>query len=1200
MKKSCWFLPYALAFGVLFGACRPTPRFQRLSPDDTGIAFSNALTIRDSLNILDNEFIYNGGGVAVGDYNGDGRPDLFFTANMVDNALYLNRGDWKFEDVTRRAGVGKPNACWSAGATVVDINADGKLDLYVSNMMHGQPDLRRNLLYVNQGNDAQGVPRFREMAGAYHLQSEGFSAQTVFFDYDNDGDPDAYVMVNKQDMQFANQYLSVPMRAGSPTADRLLRNDFDARLGHAVFTDVSRQAGIQAQGYGHGVSVMDINKDGWLDIYVSNDYLSNDHLFINNRNGGFTDRVHECFKHLSWSAMGNDVADINNDAALDILTTDMLPDYNARKKALLRANNYTHYLFTRQYGYEYQHIRNTLQLNQGLDPRTGLPRFSEISLLAGVSETDWSWCPLWLDLDNDGYRDLLVTNGFPKDISDQDFLAYRNDIQAVVATKAELHRQIPEVKIPNYVFRNKGDLTFEDKSADWGFGTPSFSNGAAYADLDGDGDLDLVVNNINDYAHVYRNTLDEQTEKPHFLRINLIGTRLNPMGIGAKIQVFLGKTRLYAEQSVVRGYLSTSEATVHFGLGKTSRADSVRVVWPDGQEQTLRRVAADQTLTVRYATNLPQARPEPTPVALFEEIFPASLGISYQHPETDFVDFNVQKTLPHKFSNRGPGVAVGDVNGDGLDDFFLAGPSREEGVFFFQQKSGGSGQPAFRASRQDLKTSPGQREEDSGVLFFDADGDGDSDLYCARGGYRHGPGAPVYQDALFVNDGRGNFRRDSLALPPETANNLTVRATDFDRDGDLDLFVGGNVLPGAYPKPDRSFLLRNDCERAGSEGRKVKFTDVTRQVAPGLDSVGIVTDALWTDANNDNWPDLLLVGEWMAPTFFLNRNGNFNHSITQSLNSLPGWWTSLSAGDFDNDGDVDYVAGNYGLNITFHAAQTEPLWVYANDFDANGSYDALVAHYDNDALGERHLYPYHTRDDLIKQSILFRQRFQKYADLGRADWKKVLTEAESRAALVKKATWLKSNYFENRGNGPDGTPKFVVRALPVQAQLAPVFGTMPCDVNADGLLDLLLVGNDYGMELHQGRADAFCGLVLLNRGKGPFHPLSLAESGFVVPGEARALTRLTLASGEEWLMATQNQDSLRGYRLRRSVPGPVVRLRPTETHGLLRLANGQTRRVEFYNGSSFQSQESRSGRWPGATALELYNSKGISRIVALR
>lgn len=1150
-----------LSILILFLAgCKPEKQFIRLSPDESGIRFGNALTIADTMNILDNELVYNGGGVTVADWNGDGLTDIFFTANMVDNALYLNRGDMRFEEVTRASGVSKPFACWSAGATVVDVNADGRLDLYVSNMMYGRAELRRNLLYVNQGNDAQGVPRFREQGREYRLDDDSHSAQTVFFDYDRDGDLDAYVLVNVMDMQFANQYLSKAARENSPTADRLLRNDWDSTAGHPVFTDVSREAGIQAQGYGHGVSITDVNKDGWPDIYVTNDYLSNDNLFINSGadTSGlrFRDRIRDCVKHQSWSAMGNDVADINNDGWPDLFAVDMLPDYNERKKALLRANNYTHYQFTEQFDYAYQHIRNTLQLHRGLDPQTGLPRFSEISLLAGVAETDWSWCPLWLDADNDGYRDLFITNGFPKDITDQDFLAYRKDIRSIATSKADLYRMIPEVRIPNYFFRNKGDLTFSDKSADWGVDTPTFSNGAAYADFDGDGDLDLVVNNTNDYAHLYRNTQNDRHSRSRYLRVRLAGPRPNPLGIGAKVEAFGPRFYAYAEQTVVRGYLSSSESILHIGLDSLDRLDSVRIIWPDQRRQTLHRVKANQLLTVRYTESLPRQAAEVQKNTFWEDVDPAALGLAFRHPETDFIDFNIQKTLPHKFSHYGPALAAGDVNGDGRDDFFLGGSSRLEGTFFIQQADG-----AFRRQQQNLKKLPDKKEEDQGLLLFDADGDGDLDLYCARGSYQQQVGSPLLQDVLYVNDGRGNFRPDSLALPRETENSLAVKAADYDRDGDLDLFVGGGVLPGSYPKASRSFLLRND-----SRPGRPRFIDVTRQAAPGLASPGIITDALWTDYDNDGWVDLLLVGEWMRPIFFKNRQGRLSAG---EIVLSPGWWTSLCGGDFDNDGDTDYVIGNYGLNTAFRASAKEPLDVWADDFDANGSHDPILVQYDNNQKGERHPYVYHTRDDLIKQSILFRRKFLTYADFGRSIWPDVLTGSQRQQAEKHTVTNLASCYVENRGGG-----RFDIRPLPVEVQFSPVFGMLPYDVNEDDLPDLLLVGNEYGMELLQGQADASCGTVLINRGEGRFRAMDPAQSGFVVSGDARALAQIRGHEGKPLVIATQNRDSLR-VSTRPTRTFRWLDVRPDDAVAQLKLSGGRRRRVELYYGQSFLSQSSR-------------------------
>ncbi len=1126
---------------LILAACQTKKQFTRLKADETHIAFVNELIIQDTMNILDKEFVYNGAGVAVGDWNGDGLQDLFFTANMNDNALYINKGDMRFEDVTKLSGTSKPYKCWSAGATMVDINEDGKQDLYVSNMMHGQPEMRRNLLYVNQGNDKNGVPVFKEQAKEYGLTPDTYSAQTVFFDYDNDGDLDAYIVVNVMDMQFANQYLSKPFRAESLTADLMLRNDYDPKLGHAVFTDVSKQAGIQKQGYGHGVSVMDINKDGWLDVYVSNDYLSNDNMFINNHNGTFRDIAEQCFKHQSWSAMGNDVADINNDGLLDMMSMDMQPSYNERKKSFVHAASYNHYLFTEQYDYGSQFVRNVLQLNRGMDLKTGDPCFSDIGMMANVAETDWSWCPLWFDADNDGNRDLLVTNGFPKDITDQDFLAFRNEMSSITASKAELYRMMPEIKIPNYLFKNNGNLTFKDDTKEAGMDVSTFSNGAIYADLDNDGDLDVVINNINDLAHVYRNNTNQQEKQPNYLRIELIGTQKNPYGIGAKVEVFADTLREYAEQNIVRGYLSTSERFLHFGLGNKNKIDSVRVIWPDGRFETLKNTKVNQVLKIKHQPNLPKYIEPKAKPAIFEEVA-AQHGLNYKHLEANFVDFNVQKTIPHKYSETGPSIAVGDIDGNGLEDFYLGGSSKVEGTFFFQQTDG-----KFRQETQNLKTGYQKREEDTGTLFFDADNDGDLDLYCVRGSYQHEPNAKYLQDALFWNDGKGHFKIDSLALPPETSNGSVVRAIDFDHDGDLDLFVGGRVTPRQFPRADKSFILRNDSSRkslvVGRENEilntnnselstqysSLKFTNVTAQVAPELAEAGMVADAIWTDYDKDGWIDLLVASEFKPLQFFKNNKGK-SLTLLPSLGGLggaKGWWSSLTAADFDKDGDTDYMAGNYGLNIAHKATQAEPLSVYAKDFDSNGSFDAVVAQYGFSANGSRNLYPFHTRDDLIKQSLIFRKRFLKYSDLGAATFDKVLTNEDKKDAISLTTNWLESSYIENLGAG-----QFKITALPIETQMAPIFGMLPTDIDKDGLMDLLMVGNDYGMEMIQGHADAFYGLALKNFGKGKFKAIGLSESGFNVPNDARAIAQVKLGNGQKLILATQNQGELKVFKTR--------------------------------------------------------------------
>jgi enediyne biosynthesis protein E4 len=1155
-------------------ACKPTTQFKLLTPDESGITFSNALDIRDSLNILDNELIYNGAGVAVADWNGDGLTDIFFTANMADNALYLNKGNrdggrLQFEDVTKTAGVSKPKPAWSAGATVVDINADGKLDLYVSNMLYGQAELRRNWLFVNQGNDTNNVPVFKEQAADYGLDSDTYTAQTTFFDYDNDGDLDAYLLVNQMDMQFANQYFSKALRDASPTHDRLLRNDYDPKRGHAYFTDVTDAAGIRAQGYGHGVSVMDINQDGWQDLYVTNDYLSMDNLFINaipapKATGQplpfFTDHAHECLKHQSWSAMGNDVADINNDGLLDLVAMDMLPDANERKKALIRENSYAHYQFTKQYGYDYQHIRNTLQLNRGLDPQTGLPCFSDVSMMAGISETDWSWCPLWFDADNDGYRDLLITNGFPKDITDQDFLAYRKDVTGVSTSKGDLYKLIPEVKLHNYAFRNQlgnvpdsaaNRLAFADKTTDWGFDVPTFSNGAAYADFDNDGDIDVVINNTNDYAHLYENHLNDNADsRPNYLRIKLAGPRLNPMGIGAKVTVYAGGQRFYAEQNITRGYLSTSEATLHVGLGTSipvtlAKIDSVQIVWPMGTSeaggtvagtcrvQIIKQPTANQTLTIDWQKA--QVRPYTPPVVARQTaltaIDPQALGITYTHSEAETIDFNSQKTLPHKFSSFGPVITTGDINGDGLTDAFVGGSAYTEGTFLVQQPG------RFSTVKPSFKQSGNKAEQDAGVLLFDADGDGDNDLYCVRGGYLVDKNAPLLQDALYLNDGRGNYKRDSLALPRETASGRVVRAADFDKDGDLDLFVGGTATPRTYPKADRSFLLRNDSQKG-----RARFTDVTAQLAPTLLEAGIVNDAQWADMDGDTYPDLLLAAEWKPIMIWRGVRSEGRGANKTSAHVLhpspliphpsPGWWASLCVADFDKDGDLDIVAGNYGLNTAYHASEAEPLTVHHADFDNNGTYDAILTQYDNNRDGKRAAYVYHTRDDLIKQVIAYRRRYLKYEDFGKATAAEMITDEDRKKATTEQVTQLASCYFENLG-----TSGFRMRPLPMEAQYAPIMTLTATDVNRDGWPDLVMAGNDFGMEVFQGRADAGYGLVLLNTGPKrsgtlPFRALSPAESGFIVPGDARGMATLPLPDGRKLLMVSQKQEPLRLYTLK--------------------------------------------------------------------
>lgn len=1173
------------ALTLILASCQEKPLFTLMPAEATGVTFANRLTENDTMNIIDFEYVYNGGGVGIADLNGDSLPDLVFSGNQVNSQVYLNRGGMKFANVSDKAGLSNQGR-WGSGVSLVDINADGKMDIYLSATTYKEESQRANLLFVNQGNDADGVPIFKEMAAEYGIADTGHSMQAAFFDYDNDGDLDLYVLIDTIE-EYPNLYHKKYTDGSSPTTDHLYRCDWDAKGGHPVYVNVSKEAGIQIEGYGLGINITDFNRDGYKDIYITNDYLSNDLLYINNGDGTFTDKAQAYFKHTSNSAMGNDVADLNNDGLADVIALDMLPRDNERKKRLMGANSYQGYLNNDLYGFTYEYVRNTMQVNMGNKPGTNEPIFADLGLMADVAETDWSWTPLLADFDHDGYRDLIVTNGFPRDVTDRDFAQFRAESSSL-ATKDYLLDQIPTVKIKNFAFRNRGDLTFEDVTEKWGIGLPSFSNGAAYADLDLDGDLDMVVNNINDSAFVYRNNLMEiQPEKNHYLRLAFRGSEHNLNGLGAVVEIFYADSlRQLYEHSPYRGYLSSVELRGHFGLGEVKTVDRVVVVWPNGKQQTLKNVRADQLLTVRQADATETYAPEPLPIQLFRNLTD-SADIDYVHQEPEFIDFNGQKLLLHKHSQFPPAIATADVDGDGLADLFVGGSRQHKGRFFLQKAEG-----TFKM--KDLLPGgegPEKQSEDMGVLLFDADGDGDNDLYIASGSNEQMAGDASYQDRLYLNDGKGSFSMATGSLPDARVSTSCVRATDYDRDGDLDLFVGGRIDPQHYPRPVNSFILRND-----SKPGNPKFSNVTAQVAPQLQSGGLICDALWTDYNNDGFVDLIVAGEWMPLKVFQNKNGSFAPDVALNayLEKYKGFWNSIIGGDFDSDGDTDYVVGNMGLNNLARTSDETPLTILAGDFNQDGTYDAVPMVYYPTASGKRQLVPYHGREDMIKQMIPMRARYQTFADFTKATFENLLTEEQRKEALVLKANYLKSSYIENKGNG-----QFDLRPLPSLAQVAPINGMIADDFDADGNLDVLLVANDFGNEVSVGRFDASNGLLLKGDGHGHFTAQTQAQTGFYVPGNAKGLVQLPDAQGNRLIVATQNRGPMQvfGHTEKQMKWLPV---RPDDAYALVKFKNGTTRRYELYYGASFLSQSVRQLPLSSQVVeVQITNFKGHKRKISL-
>jgi hypothetical protein len=1143
------FLSFIIISLTLIFSCqhKPATQFDVIPSSETGIKFNNTINENEYFNILTFEYFYNGGGVGIGDFNNDGLSDIFFSGNVVNNRLYLNKGDLQFTDISGEAGI-QASDKWCTGVAVVDINLDGWLDIYVCTSVYN-PDKRGNILFINQGLDESGIPVFKDSAEAYGIADAGFSIQGVFFDYDNDNDLDLYVLTNQVETISPNRHRVKINNGSSPSNDRLYRNN-----GDGTFTNTTQEAGIFYEGYGLGISVQDFNQDGWKDLYITNDYMTNDVMLINNKDGSFTNQIKHYIKHQNHSAMGHDVADINNDGLVDIFALDMVPEDVQNMKSTMLPTKYNDYVMNTNFGYEHQYIRNVLQINNGSD-YFGNHTFSEISLYSGVFATYWSWAPLFADFDNDGLKDLFISNGFPKDVTDMDFGAVRYQ-RSMAFEKEELLETIPESRVPNFLYRNVDGISFEKKTKEWGLGDPSFSNGAVFSDLDNDGDLDIITNNINQEAYIYRNNQREfHPAEGNYLRIDLNGPSLNPLGIGSRITVWTEGERQYFEFSPYRGYISSVEPYIHIGLGDYTYVDSIEVVWPDNTKKVIGTTSANQIIHVNYENSIDKHREDrPVKPRFFTEASD-SFQLKFKHFDDVFIDFNIQLTIPHQFSQYGPSISVGDINGDSKMDFFLGGSLGSAGTFFIQQ-GGTFIQQYFDQDYQ-------KNQEDLGTLLFDADQDGDLDLYIVSGSYEQALSERAYTDRLYENDGSGNFKKLEAALPEFLVSGSCVKASDYDQDGDLDLFIGGRLQPGKYPLPTSSFLLENISE----EGQ-IQFRDATAEDCPDLTDLGLVLDALWTDFNNDHQADLVVVGEWMPITFFENQNGKLVNITDQTgISQYTGLWKSLAGADFDNDGDIDYVAGNLGENSLYKASLAEPVIAYADDYDNNGMTDIIIGRYFTDINGKRDLYPVHSADDLLKQVPVFKDRFKTYADYGNTRLDDVFTETERSNSYKISATCLSTSYLENLGNGA-----FRLIRLPNKVQFAPVYGMVALDINEDNLTDIILVGNDYGNNPYWGRYDAFNGLVLLNEGDNEWKEMMYPESGFFVPGDGKSLAIFPISTEESLMLAAQNQDSLKVFKRKHSSNAVNI---SAATASAIIYSDGSKKKVEFYYGHSFLSQSAR-------------------------